>query len=74
MAIASLVLGIIALLNSFFHGLIGFIIAILGLIFGILGRKEEGKYGLAIAGIVCSSIALAFDLAFIFLFSFVMLI
>lgn len=55
MAILSLVLGIIGLIFSFF--IIGIIPAILGLIFGILTLKKK-RDGSAIAGVVCSVIAI----------------
>lgn len=50
MAVASLVLGIIALVISIFSGgslgVVGIICGVLGLIFGIVGRKDEAKKGL----------------------------
>ena len=61
MEIASLVLGIIALVISFMHGALGFVgvvCAVLGLIFGLLRIKTTEKKGITIAGIVCSSVAL----------------
>lgn len=61
MEIASLVLGIIALVISFMHGALGFagfVCAVLGLIFGLLRIKTTDKRGITIAGIVCSSVAL----------------
>lgn len=61
MEIASLVLGIIALVISFMHGALGFagfVCAVLGLIFGLLRIKTTEKRGITIAGIVCSSMAL----------------
>lgn len=66
MAVASLVLGIIALVISIFSGgslgVVGIICGVLGLIFGIVGRKDEAKKGLATAGVVCSLIGLLFGL------------
>jgi len=61
-AIAGLVLGILAIFFSFL-GFIGIIIAIVGLILAILGLQNIKKYeqkgrGIAIAGIVCNSIAI----------------
>ena len=64
MAIASLVLGLIAIAMSFTGplGWIGLVIAILGIIFGIQGKKNDPKNaGLAKAGIVTSIIALVWD-------------
>lgn len=62
MAVASLVLGIIALVVSIFSGgslgVVGIICGVLGLILGIVGRKDETKKGMATAGIVCSIIGL----------------
>lgn len=64
MAVTSLVLGIVALVTSVlpFINNLSFVMAILGLIFGIVGMvgiakgKKDGK-GLAIAGIILSVIA-----------------
>ena len=67
MAIAGFVLGLI---SYFIYGFLG----ILGLIFSIIGMNQtkDGKYskrGFAIAGVVLSSISLAFwILIFIFYF------
>lgn len=59
MAIASLVLGIISLVLSFFGlGIISVFTAIIGIILGVLGRKDPEKKGMATAGLVCSIIAL----------------
>ena len=60
MAVASLVLGIIAIVMSFTGGLgwIGIILAILGIIFGIQGKKDQAHAGLAKAGFITSIIAL----------------
>jgi len=59
MAIASLILGIISLVLSFFGlGIISVFTAIIGIILGVLGRKNQEKKGMATAGLVCSIIAL----------------
>lgn len=59
MAIASLILGIISLVLSFFGlGMVSVFTAIIGIILGILGRKDPEKKGMATAGLVCSIIAL----------------
>ena len=64
MGVAALVLGIISLLFSFIPivGIFGIGLAILGLIFGIIDwvqkKKAEEKYGKAIAGVVCSALAI----------------
>lgn len=59
MAIASLVLGIVSLVLSFFGlGIISVFTAIIGIILGVLGRKNQEKKGMATAGLVCSIIAL----------------
>jgi hypothetical protein len=60
MAIASLVLGIISLCMPY----AGIATAIVGLVLGIIARKKQQATGMptgmAIAGIVCSAISLAF--------------
>jgi hypothetical protein len=66
MAVASLVLGIIALVIGLFSGgslgLVGSIIAVIGIVFGALGRNDPAKKGIATAGLICSIIALALGL------------
>lgn len=66
MGVASLVLGILALVIGLFTagtlGWAGAIMAIIGIILGALGRKDQSKRGLATAGLVCSIIGLVFCL------------
>ena len=68
MAVASLVLGIIALVFSlFFVGLnwLGVIMGIIGIILGALGRSSSPeKKGMATAGLVLSIIATALGVVF----------
>ncbi len=64
MAIASLILGILSLVFSFipFMGFIALAMAVVGLILGIMGKKELEKEGQATtpatAGIVMSTISI----------------
>lgn len=62
MGVASLVLGIIAVVIGLFSGgslgWLGAILAIIGIILGALGRKDPEKQGLATAGLVLSIIGL----------------
>ena len=65
-AVTSLVLGIVGVITAFIPSGVGailtFIVAIIGIIFGIKGLKSL-KRGIAIAGIVlCSLVLLAFML------------
>jgi hypothetical protein len=66
MGVASLVLGILAILITVFtggsFGWIGAILAILGTILGAVGRKNPEKKGLATAGLVVSIIGLILGL------------
>lgn len=67
MAVASLVLGILALVISVFipaWGWLGAILGIVGIILGALGKKDPAKKGMATAGLVMSIIAVAFGLIF----------
>lgn len=61
MAIASLVLGIVSVLVVWIPivGLLGTMMALVGLVLGILALKKPGGRGLAIGGIVCSGVSLA---------------
>lgn len=66
MGVASLVLGIIAIIIGIFSagilGWLGAILAIVGIILGALGRKDPEKKGISTAGLVCSIIGLVFCL------------
>ena len=62
MGVASLVLGIIALVLDFALGAfgaawVGLLLGVVGIILGALGRKNPEKRGIATAGLVCSIIA-----------------
>lgn len=62
MAVASLVLGIISIIigavSSGMLGWLGAILAIIGIVLGAVGRKDEAKRGMATGGLVCSIIGL----------------
>ena len=69
MGVASLVLGIIAILiglvSAGVFGWLGAILGIIGIILGALGRKSDPeKAGLATAGMVCSIIGTILSLLF----------
>ena len=60
MGVCSLILGIVAVVCSFFlPGLnwLGAVLGVVGIIFGALGRKNAEKKGVATAGLVLSIIA-----------------
>lgn len=59
-SIASLVLGICSFI-AWIIPLFGYPVTIIGIIMGALGMKKGGK-GMAIAGIICSSIGLVITL------------
>lgn len=66
MAVASLVLGICALVFPFIGlGWLSVLIGIVGIILGALARKDESKKGMATAGLVMSIIAVALSLVVI---------
>lgn len=62
MGVASLVLGIIAVVIGLFSagslGWLGAVLAIVGIILGALGKKDPEKKGIATAGLVLSIIGL----------------
>ena len=64
MAVASLVLGIIALILGIFGGYvgqyIGAVVGLIGIVLGVQGRKNPEKHGIATAGMVCSIIGFIF--------------
>lgn len=66
MGIASLVLGIIAVIVGLFSagalGWLGAILAIIGIILGALAKKNPEKKGIATAGLVLSIIGLILSL------------
>ena len=74
MAVAGLVLGIVAIVLSFIPcvNLFGFLPAVLGLIFSIIGLSKakktgEGK-GMSVAGLICSILALVWIPIYVFIF------
>jgi len=66
-AIASLVLGICSMPAVCCCGLFGVPISVVGLILGIIGLKSQSR-GLAVAGVVLSSIGLIFGLLAVLVF------
>ncbi len=65
MGVASLVLGIVALVIAIFFGALGWpavICGIVGIVLGALGRKNPAPAGTATAGLVMSIIAVAIAL------------
>lgn len=74
LAIASMVLGIISIVCSLsmLFAFLGFILGIVGLVLGIVGRSkikmsqgQIGGDGMALAGIICSSISLGISVLMI---------
>ncbi len=63
LAVTALVLGILALV-FFWLPFLGWIPAILGLIFGLIAMQRNEGRGMAVAGVVCSAIALAIKIWF----------
>ncbi len=68
-AVTSLVLGIVSTVFAFIpcFGLIAPVTGIIGLIMGILGRKSTTRHGMAVAGIVLSSIGIGLSVLFLIL-------
>lgn len=62
MAIASLILGILAIVTSLIF-LIPVVLGVLAIIFGIVARKSSGR-GKAIAGIITGSAGIVFSIVF----------
>ncbi len=63
MAVASLVLGICALVFPFIGlGWLSTLLGVVGIVLGALGKKNAEKQGMATAGIVMSIIAVALGL------------
>ncbi len=57
-SVTSMVCGIASLVFLCINGYMVLILAVLGIVFGVLGKKKGGK-GLAITGITCGIVALA---------------
>lgn len=64
MAVTALIMGILSLVLSV-TGYGGLIFAVLGIIFGAVGRKDEEHKGLATGGLVCSIIAIIPSILFL---------
>lgn len=70
LSIASLILGIAAILCVFEHGILNFTCAILAIVFGAIGRKKGGK-GMGTTGMILGIASLAlFFIIVIFLLIF----
>lgn len=68
LAITSLVLGIVAVLITWIPvvGLLGTLMALIGLVLGIIALRKPGGRGLAIAGLVCAGVSLAITALYMF--------
>lgn len=60
LAIASLVLGIVSIMFVWIPiiGLLGTVMALVGLVLGILALRQPGGRGLAIGGLVCAGVSM----------------
>ena len=66
MAIASMVLGMVSVVLCCIW-YISLICAIAGIVFGILNNRNNGRNGMATAGIVCSIIGIVLSIAILIL-------
>lgn len=57
-SIVGLICGVLGIIFTFVLPILGLILAILGIVFSNVGKKKEGKNGMATAGFVLSIIAL----------------
>lgn len=62
MAVASLVLGILSLVCSFFSVWVGLVLGIVGIILGVQGRRLPDARGIGTAGLVCSIVGTVLSL------------
>ena len=63
LAVAALVLGILSIV-MFWIPFLGWIPVVVGLVLGLVAMQQPYGRGMALAGVVCSSIALALKLLF----------
>lgn len=61
LAVASLVMGILGIITSFF--IVGIIFAGIGITLALLSRGDSSMHGVAIGGLVCSIIAVLIAIA-----------
>lgn len=66
LAIIALIAGILSILNCWIP-FVGIVLAVLGIIFGIVGRKQivasgDGRTGIATAALIVSAIGAAFSI------------
>lgn len=59
LTIASLVLGIAAIVFDFVYTIAGIILGVIGIVIAVQARKKEGITGMSTAGMVCSIVAVA---------------
>lgn len=67
LAIVSLVMGILSIVLSCCNTYVGIILAIVGIVLSVISQKNNGKSGMAIAGLVCSIIAIVLSVILIIL-------
>lgn len=58
LSIASLACGVVGLILSFCLGWVGGILAIVGLVLGIVAMNKEGRNGMNIAGVITGAIGI----------------
>ena len=68
LAIASMVVGILSILIICWQPAVGIIAAIVAIVLGIVHNVKNGSSGMAIAGIVCGSVALVLFVILLILF------
>lgn len=56
--VAALTLGILSIVTNLFAGFFSIILGIIGMVFGIRGRRNSENTGMATAGLVCSIIGI----------------
>ena len=68
LAIASLVLGIVSIMFVWIPvvGLLGTLMAIIGLVLGILALRQPTGRGLAVSGLVCAGVSMVITAVYVF--------
>ena len=68
MAIASLVLGIVSVLFVWIPivGILGTLMAVIGLVLGVLALRQPSGRGLAIGGLVCAGVSMLITAIYVF--------
>jgi hypothetical protein len=67
-AVASMVLGILSIALCWLYGIVGLVLGILAIVFGVQGRRRPDGHGMATAGLVTGILGVVFSTFWVIVF------